>query len=68
MLRGLVLVLGDLDPAGLAAAADQHLGLDHARIADAVGRRDGRVDVRCGFALGDGDARLGEELLALKFE
>ncbi len=68
MCPGFVLILGDLDPAGLATTADQDLGLDHAGIADAVGRGHRRVDVCSGFALGDGDARLGEELLALKFE
>jgi hypothetical protein len=34
LLAGLGRVLGQLDAAGLAAAADLHLGLDHHRAAD----------------------------------
>ena len=44
MLARLVAVLGDLDAAGLAAAADLHLRLDDARVADLVGGGDGLVD------------------------
>ena len=44
MLARLVLVLGELDAAGLAAAADLHLRLDDAREADLLGGRDGLVD------------------------
>ena len=68
MGTGLVGVLGDLDAAGLAAAADQDLGLDHAREADPLGGGDGVVDVVRGLALGNGDAGAREELLALVFE
>ena len=52
VLLGLGPVLRDLDPAGLAAAADQHLGLDHARVADLLGGLDGVLD-------GVGDASVG---------
>ena len=62
------LVLGDLDPARLAAAADRDLGLDHARVADLVRGRDRVVDGRRVAALGHGHAVLGEQLLALVFE
>ena len=44
MLAGLVGVGGELDAAGLAAAADVHLRLDHHGVADAVGGRHGLVD------------------------
>ena len=64
----LVGVLGDLDAAGLAAAADLDLGLDHARVADPLGRGHGGVDVGRRLALGNGDAGAGEELLSLVFE
>jgi hypothetical protein len=37
VLAHLVGVVGQLDAAGLAAAADLDLGLDHHRVADAVG-------------------------------
>ena len=45
-------VLGELDAARLAAAADQHLRLDHHRIAELVGRGDGLVDRRGGRPVG----------------
>ena len=64
MLARLVVVLGDLDPAGLAAAPDLHLGLDHAREADLLGGRHGVVRCRRA-AVGNRDAVLGEELLSL---
>ena len=40
VLQGLLAIVGDLDPAGLAALADPHLRLDHARIADLLGGLD----------------------------
>jgi hypothetical protein len=61
-------VLGDLDPAGLAAAADQHLGLDRAGVADPLRRGDRVVDRRGDLAARHGDAVLGEKLLALILE
>ena len=64
----LVLVLGDLDAAGLAAAADLHLRLDDAREADLLRGGDGLVDGRARAAVGHGDAVAGEELLALVLE
>ena len=65
---GLVAVLGDLDAAGLAAAADQHLRLDDARVADLLGRLDGGLDVMGDLAARHRDAVAREELLALIFE
>ena len=44
VLARLGLVGGELDAAGLAAAADQHLGLDDDRVADLVRRRDRVLD------------------------
>ena len=61
-------VLGDLDPAGLAAPADPHLRLDHAGIADPLGGGDRLVDGRGDLAARHGDAVLGEQLLALILE
>ena len=68
VLLGLGAVLGELDAAGLAAAADQHLRLDDARVADLLGGRDGLVDGRRGRAVRDRDPVAGEELLSLIFE
>ena len=68
MLLRLVAVLGDLDAAGLAAAADLHLRLDDAGVADLVGGVDGVVDRSGGLTRGDGNAVAGEELLALVLE
>ena len=68
VLRGLVAVVGDLDAARLAALADPHLGLDHARIADLLGRLDRRVNGVGLASLGHGHAVLGEQLLALILE
>ena len=50
VLARLALVGGELDAAGLAAPADQHLRLDDDRIADLVGRRDGVLDRRDGLS------------------
>ena len=61
----LVGVVGELDAAGLAAAADLHLGLHHHRVADALGGGDGVVDGGHGLAGADRDAVAREELLAL---
>ena len=68
MLLGLRAVLRDLDPAGLAAAADLHLRLDDAGIPDLVGRGDGLLDGGGGGAAGHWHPMPGEELLALIFE
>ena len=61
-------VLGDLDPAGLAASADLHLGLDHAGIADLLRGLDGRIDGVGDPAFGYWNPVAGEELLSLIFE
>ena len=61
-------VLGDLDAAGLAAAADLHLRLDDAGVADLVGCGDGLLDASWRAPLRTGHAVAGEELLALVFE
>ncbi len=63
--RDLGLVGGELDAAGLAAPADQHLRLDDDRVADLGGRRDGVLDGVDGLAGGDPQAVAGEQLLAL---
>ena len=68
VLARLLGVLGDLDPAGLAAAADQDLGLDRAGVADPLRRGDGVVDRVGDLAARHGDAVLGEQLLALVLE
>ncbi len=65
VLARLGLVGGELDAAGLAAAADQHLRLDDDRVADSVGRRHGVLDARHGLARGDPQSVAGEQLLAL---
>ena len=67
MLAGLVLVCGELDAAGLAAAADQHLCLDDDGVSDLRGG-DGVLDGRDGVAVRDVEAVSREELLALVFE
>ena len=61
-------VLGDLDPARLAAAADQDLGLDRARVADPLRGGNRLLDGRSDLAARHGDAVLGEQLLALVLE
>ena len=47
-------ILRDLDPAGLAAAADLDLGLDHAGIADVIGGGDRLLDADGGRPSGTG--------------
>jgi hypothetical protein len=61
-------VLGHLDPAGLAALSNRHLGLDDAWVADLGRRGDRIVDGGRMAPLGNRHAVLGEELLALVFE
>jgi hypothetical protein len=61
-------VLGDLDPARLAASTDQHLGLDRAGIADPPRSGNRVVDRGGDLAAWHGDAVLGEQLLALILE
>ena len=68
VLAGLRLVGGELDAAGLAAAADQYLRLDDDRVADPVGDADGVLDGVDGVAGGDPQSVAGEQLLALIFE
>ena len=65
---GLLAVGGDLDAAGLAAAADQDLRLDDAGIAELVGGGDRLLDRGGGRALGHRHAVAREQLLALIFE
>ena len=65
VLSGLVGRVGELDPAGLPAAAGQHLGLDDDLAAELLGRRARLVRRRREPPLGDGDAEPLEELLAL---
>ena len=62
---GLVGRVGELDPAGLAAAAGQHLRLDDDLPADLLGRRARLLGARREPPLGDGDPEALEELLAL---
>jgi hypothetical protein len=68
VLGGLLAVLGDLDPPGLAAAADQDLRLDHGGVADLLGRFHGRLDGVSRPSLGYGDVVAGEQLLSLVLE
>ena len=68
VLARLGLVRGELHAAGLAAPADQHLGLDHHRVADLVRRGDGVLDGGDGLAGGHLQAVAGEQLLALVLE
>ena len=56
-------VLGDLDAAGLPAAADLHLRLDHAGIADLVSGRDRLLDRGGGRPGGHRDPVAGESCL-----
>src|SRR3954467_1885655 len=68
VLARLLVVVGDLDAPGLAAAADLHLGLDGAGEADLLGGGDGLVDRSRRASVRDGDSMSGEKLLALVFE
>ena len=61
-------VLGDLDAAGLAAAADQHLRLDRAGVANPLRGRHRLLDGLGDLATRHGDPVLGEQLLALILE
>jgi hypothetical protein len=65
VLAHLGLVGGELDPACLAAPADQHLGLDHHWIAEALGRLHRLLDRLCRLAVGHLQTVAGEQLLAL---
>ena len=67
-LTGLGRGLGDLDAAGLAAAADLDLGLDDGDAADLLGGRLGLVGRRRDLAQRDRHAVLLEELLGLVLE
>ena len=64
-LGGLVGRRRQLDAAGLAAAADQHLRLDDDGAADLGGRRPRLLGRERDAPVGDGDAEAREELLAL---
>ena len=68
MLLRLGAVLGELDAARLAPAADLDLRLDHHGVAQVVGRLDRLCDSGGMPPLGHGHPVLGEELLALVFE
>src|SRR5207253_2104316 len=61
-------VIGQLNAAGLAPAADLDLCFDDDGVAGPVGSSDRVVDGVGGAAGGDGDAVLREVLLALVFE
>ena len=65
MLGGLFGRVGELDPAGLPAAAGQHLGLDDDLATDLFGGRAGLVGGRREPPLGDRNPEPPEELLAL---
>ncbi len=65
MLARLALVRRELDAARLTAPADQHLRLDHDRIANRVGRPDSILDARDGLTGGNPQSVAGEQLLAL---
>ena len=58
-------VVGELDAAGLAAAAGQHLRLDDDLAAELLGRRPRLLRRRREPPVGDGNAEAPEELLAL---
>ena len=68
MLAGLFTIVGDLDPAGLAALADPHLRLDHARVANLLRRLHSGGNAVGIATVGHRDAVLGEELLSLVLE
>ena len=68
VLLRLLAAVRELDPARLAAPADQHLRLDDARVAERLGGLDGLLHGGGGPPLGHGDAVLGEKLLSLVLE
>ena len=68
MLADLVEVRGELDPAGLAAAADLHLRLDDDGVAEPLGDLGRLLGVVRIAALGDRDPVAREQLLALVLE
>jgi hypothetical protein len=68
VLADLGLVGGELDPAGLAAPADQHLRLDDDGVADLARGRERRLDGARRPAGRDREAVAREELLALVLE
>jgi hypothetical protein len=68
LLLGLLAVMRELDAARLAAPPDQDLRLDHARVPELLGGGDRFLDGLGGLAVGDRDAMLSEELLALILE
>ncbi len=68
MLAHLGFVVGELDAAGLAAATDLHLGLDHDGVAGLVGFLHRLVDGVGRPTGADRDVVAGEVLLALVLE
>ena len=64
-LLRLVRAVRELDPAGLAAAARQHLGLDHDLAAELLGGSAGLLGGLGETPIRHGDAEAAEELLAL---
>ncbi len=64
----LIGVVGELDPARLAAPTDLHLGLDHHRVPGRLGGGHRLVDRQGDVARTDRDVEAGEVLLALVFE
>ena len=65
LLLGVVRIVGELDAAGLAAAAGQHLRLDDDGPADRLGGRARLFRRHREPSLGDGDAEPPEQLFAL---
>ena len=65
LFLGVLRVLRELDPAGLAAAAGEHLRLDNDRAAEPLGRETRLVWGHRQPALRDRDPEAAEELLAL---
>jgi hypothetical protein len=68
MGHGLVMAVGNLDPAGLTATAYLHLGFDYCRITDFIGNGNCTIDGFSNAAWRSGDSILGKELLALIFK
>ena len=65
LLLGVRRIVGELHAARLAAAAGQHLRLDDDRAAELLGGLPRLLRRRREAPVGDGDAELLEELLAL---